>query len=69
MREQGIEVQIGTYALHMHKAFKENSNCQIRGGMKGSKYAFEYCLTLPLYHDLEIDDQAYIVDKLTKEMN
>jgi perosamine synthetase len=66
MREQGIEVQIGTFSLHMHKAFKENPNCHINGDMKGSKYAFEHCLTLPLYHDLSIDDQEHVVEKLVE---
>jgi len=66
MREQGIGVQIGTYSLHMHKAFNKNSNCRIAGDMKGSKYAFEHCLTLPLYHDLSTDDQEYIIEKLTE---
>jgi dTDP-4-amino-4,6-dideoxygalactose transaminase len=66
MREQGIEVQIGTFSLHMHKAFNENPNCHINEDMKGSKYAFEHCLTLPLYHDLSIDDQEHVVEKLVE---
>jgi dTDP-4-amino-4,6-dideoxygalactose transaminase len=66
MREQGIEVQIGTYSLHMHKAYNNNANCTITGEMKGSKYAFEHCLALPLYHDLSNDEQEYIVEKLTE---
>jgi len=32
--------------------------------MEGSKYAFEHCLALPLYHDLNMDEQQYIVEKL-----
>ena len=66
MREQGIEVQIGTYSLHMHKAYNKNDNCTISGKMEGSKYAFEHCLALPLYHDLSIDEQEYIVEKLSE---
>jgi dTDP-4-amino-4,6-dideoxygalactose transaminase len=66
MQEQGIEVQIGTFSLHMHKAFNENPNCHINGDMKGSKYAFEHCLTLPLYHDLSTDDQEHVVEKLVE---
>jgi len=66
MREQGIEVQIGTYSLHMHKAYNKNANCNISGMMEGSKYAFEHCLALPLYHDLRFDEQEYIVEKLTE---
>jgi dTDP-4-amino-4,6-dideoxygalactose transaminase len=49
----------------MHKAYNINANCTISGKMEGSKYAFEHCLTLPLYHDLSTDEQEYIVEKLT----
>lgn len=66
MREMGIEVQIGTYALHMHPAFVPSQYCQISGEMVGSKYVYEHCLTLPLYHDLKIDDQHYIANKLVE---
>ena len=66
MREKGIEVQIGTYSLHMHQAYNKNANCTISGKMEGSRYAFEHCLALPLFHDLRIDEQEYVVDKLTE---
>jgi dTDP-4-amino-4,6-dideoxygalactose transaminase len=61
-----IEVQIGTYSLHMHKAYNNNTNCKISGTMEGSRYAFEHCLALPLFHDLRIEEQEYIVGKLTQ---
>jgi dTDP-4-amino-4,6-dideoxygalactose transaminase len=69
MRDQGIEVQIGTYSLHMHKAFNNNPNCRITGDMRGSKYAFDHCLTLPLYHDLDTDDQEYVCEQLIKAID
>ena len=62
--KQGIEVQIGTYALHSQKAFTDNPNCRILGNMPGSNYSFEHCLTLPLYHELSQEDQVYIISKL-----
>ncbi len=64
MRAMGIEVQIGTYALHLQPAFAPSSYCRIHGEMNGSRYAFEHCLVLPLYHDLRTADQQYIVEKL-----
>lgn len=64
MRENDIEVQIGTYALHMHTAFKPSPWCRIEGALVGSKNAFDKCLTLPLYHELTRQDQVYIVNKL-----
>lgn len=66
MREKGIEVQIGTYSLHMHKAFAEHPDVVIAGEMSGSKYAFEHCLALPLYHELTVTDQARVVEELGK---
>ena len=66
MREKGIECQIGTYSLHMHRAFKDQKFFKVHGGMDGSKYAFEHCLTLPLYHELTLEDQKYVVNELRK---
>ncbi len=64
LKEKNIETQIGTYALHLHKAFNENANCRIMGEMPGSRYAFEHCLTLPLYHDMKEEEQDYVVEQL-----
>lgn len=64
MRKGGIEVQIGTYSLHMHPVYSNNSICRIAGEMEGSRYAFDHCLVLPLYHDLSETDQEYIVESL-----
>jgi dTDP-4-amino-4,6-dideoxygalactose transaminase len=52
MREQGIEVQIGTYSLHMHPAFQTESHCMIRGNLTGSITACNKALALPLFHDM-----------------
>ena len=64
MREASIEVQIGTYALHMHPAFVEGPGIVPCGPFPGSRYAFDHCLTLPLYHELTEDDQKCVVDML-----
>lgn len=66
LRERGIETQIGTYSLHMHRAFNENPNCQVVGDMRGSRYAFEHCLCLPLYHEMSEETQGYVVQELGK---
>ena len=66
MREDGIEVQIGTYALHLHKAFQENQLVKINGGMENSKWCYEHALALPLFHDLRLDQQEIIIDKFKK---
>ncbi len=60
----GIESQIGTYALHLHPAFFESESCSIFGSHNNSTYAYDYCLTLPLYHDLSFEEQTKIVNNL-----
>lgn len=65
MREKDIEVQIGTFALHMHPAFK---NMKKIGNLENSKYVFEHCLTLPLYQDMSEEEQDFVVGELKKNI-
>jgi dTDP-4-amino-4,6-dideoxygalactose transaminase len=65
MAEHGIETQIGTYALHLHRGYAENPNCVISGDLSGSRYAFENCLTLPLYHGMTTVEQDFVVESLS----
>lgn len=64
MRSEGTEVQIGTYALHLHKAFQNKEKFTIKGEMPGSITVFLNCLTLPLFHELSLDEQEYIVNRI-----
>jgi len=65
MRSQDIEVQIGTYSLHMHKAFNSNADkVEIIGDMENSKWCYEHTLTLPLYNDLTFELQEHIINRL-----
>ena len=66
MRSQGIEVQIGTYALHMHRAFNDNPQVCLTGAMPGSRYAYEHCLTLPMYHGMTEGEQMYVIEQLVR---
>jgi dTDP-4-amino-4,6-dideoxygalactose transaminase len=66
LRELGIEVQIGTYSLHMHPAFSPGGRCKIFGDMTGSKYAFHQCLSLPMYHEMTDEDQETVVNNLVR---
>ena len=66
MREQGIEVQIGTYALHMHPAFTCSDRCRLEGDLAGSRKAFEQALALPLYHGMREDEQQEVAETLAK---
>jgi len=64
LSKKGIETQIGTYSLHMHKAFYDNPKCRIQNEMTGSKYAYEHCLTLPLYHDMTQEQLLFVIDEI-----
>lgn len=64
MRAKGIEVQIGTYSLHMHKAFNDNSEVEIKGEMPNSAWCYKHALALPLFNDLTLDQQKIIVEEL-----
>ena len=64
MKAKGIEVQIGTYSLHMHKAFNNHPLVQIKGDMKNSKRCFDHTLTLPLFNDLTFQQQELVITEL-----
>jgi len=66
LRSSGIEVQIGTYALHMHNAFNNNPMVRIHSQMDNSKWCFENALTLPLFNDLTFGQQEMIVKEISK---
>jgi len=66
MRAKGIEVQIGTYSLHMHKAFQNNPLIELKGDMSNSKWCYTHALALPLFDGLTIEEQGTIVDELKK---
>jgi len=68
LRAEGIEVQIGTYALHQQPAYRESESIEVRGTMKGSTYAFERCLALPLFHELTADLQDEVISALCAEV-
>ena len=64
LRAMGIEVQIGTYSLHMHKAYQENPMVEIKGDMKNSAWCYSHALALPLFDDLTFGQQETIVKEL-----
>jgi perosamine synthetase len=61
LRAQGIQCQIGTYALHRLGAYRD------QGPFPGADAAFERALALPLHQRLtegELDRVAEALDKL-----
>lgn len=64
MKDRGIEVQIGTYALHLHSAFQNNSLIKIKGDLKNSKWVYDHCLSLPLFPQMTFEEQDKVVENL-----
>jgi dTDP-4-amino-4,6-dideoxygalactose transaminase len=56
---QGIEVQIGTYALHLLSAYRD------AGDFPGAKHAFETALALPFHSQLTEDELDRVAAALT----
>ncbi|RME32122.1 DegT/DnrJ/EryC1/StrS aminotransferase family protein [Candidatus Woesearchaeota archaeon] len=65
LRSQGIEVQIGTFALHEQPAFK---HLRRASSLAGSSRLFNECLSLPLYHSMTLDEQERVVTALKKAL-
>jgi len=61
MRSRGVEVQIGTYAIHREPVFRD---AKIVGSLRNSELLADNLLTLPLHHELSKEDQVYVVDML-----
>lgn len=55
---------MGTYSLHTYKALSENLKCQIHRDMSGSRYAFEHCLNMLIYHEMTEELQEYVAQQL-----
>jgi dTDP-4-amino-4,6-dideoxygalactose transaminase len=60
LREQGIEAQIGTYALHRLGAYRD------QGDFPGAGRAFERALALPFHSRLEESDLDRVAEALDK---
>ena len=64
LRAQGIEAQIGTYALHRQPAFQDPARCRLVGDLAASASAADHCLALPLFHDMTDNQQHTVVKAL-----
>ena len=64
MKEYGISVQIGTFALHRENAFQKGNHCYHKSSFNGSLHLFNHCLTLPLSFEMSLEDIEYVVENL-----
>ena len=64
LRADGIEVQIGTYALHRHPVYQPGPLVRHVGGFTGSDRAADEALALPLFHEMTTAQQDRVVAAL-----
>jgi dTDP-4-amino-4,6-dideoxygalactose transaminase len=60
LRTQGIEAQIGTYALHRLSAYAD------QGPFPGADHVFERALALPFHSRLTDSDLDLVAEALTR---
>jgi len=64
LRAEGIEAQIGTYALHRHPAYRPGPLVRHAGDFPGSRRAADEALALPLFHEMTEAQQDRVVAAL-----
>jgi perosamine synthetase len=65
LRADDIEVQIGTFALHRHPAYRPGPLVRHAGDFPGSRRAADEALALPLFHEMTFEQQDRVVAALT----
>ena len=65
LKEENIETQIGTYAVHMQKAFE---NAESIGSLIVAEKLYTNLLALPMCYSMTIEDQEYIVERIDELM-
>lgn len=69
LRAEGIEVQIGSFALNLQPAFINDPGTRFSGSLENSSRSFARSLVLPIHHDLTLDDQQRVVERLDAILN
>ena len=64
-KDEGIEAQIGTYALHLEPYFAQMRRI---GDLANSTALYRNLLALPLHHELTSDDQERVVSALREAL-
>ena len=63
LKEKNIEAQIGTYAVHLQKAFENYGQI---GDLAVAEKLYRNLLALPMYHSLTFEDQERVVREVKK---
>ena len=68
LRDLGVELTLGTYALHMEPAFAQRDCCG-PGGLPNSRMLADRTLALPLHEHLEDEDIEVIAEALGRVLD
>lgn len=63
LRKESIETQIGTYSLHLQKAFE---NAKTVGNLNVAEKLYKNLLALPMSHSMTLEDQEHVVQEIHK---
>ena len=63
LKKENVETQIGTYAVHLQKAFK---NAKFVGDLSVAEKLYRSLLALPMCCSMTSDDQEYIVQEIVR---
>jgi dTDP-4-amino-4,6-dideoxygalactose transaminase len=66
LKKEGIETQIGTYALHLQKAFE---NVKTIGNLQKAEKLYKNLLALPMCHSMPLEAQELVVQKISKSID
>jgi perosamine synthetase len=61
LKKEGIETQIGTYSLHLQRAFR---NSRKAGPLKTAEKLYKNLLALPMCHSMTLKDQERVVSSI-----
>lgn len=62
LRKENIETQIGTYSLHLQKAFRNSKKV---GTLRIAEKLYKNLITLPMCHSMTLEDQKRVVNTIT----
>ena len=65
LKKESIETQIGTYALHLQKAFE---NVKAIGNLQTAEKLYRNLLTLPMCHSMSLEAQELVVREISKSI-
>lgn len=68
LEENGIATRVGTHAIHMLGYYKEKFNYNSED-FYGAYKADKLSITLPLYVQMEKEDQEYVINKIIESYN